>query len=297
MGNWKTRIHEPVMGAFSLYSKYSQPELAVEEEYVVMPREVFGHLDIEAEAYVVYDVRNEKVIYSQKAENQRPLASLSKLMTALVATKYLNEDTVITINGENLSVEGNSGLYENEQWSFDDIRDFTLVISSNDGSSALASAVEAISTEEVTFTELMNREAEELGLKQTYFLNSSGLDIDEETQSGSYGSALDVAKLMANVLLSNPEILEATTKREPSFWSLDNIEHIAPNTNSYVESTLGLLGSKTGFTDLAGGNLVIAFDAGLMQPYVIAVLGSTKDGRFADTNELHKATLRYINTQ
>ena len=79
--------------------------------------------------------------------------------------------------------------------------------------------------------------------------------------------------------------------------SEDSYTHDARNTNQDTLSIPWILASKTGYTDLAGGNLVIAFDAGMMQPYIIAVLGSSKDGRFSDVNKLYKATIDYLDRQ
>jgi len=286
-----------VIAGFFIVKDRDASNVATEEETtpVLTVNDFFEPLEIEAEAYAVFNVLSGELVYSKSEELQLPLASLSKVMTAYVASEYLNNDSVVVINPQDLLIEGDSGLLANEKWNFDDIRDFTLVISSNDGSKSLASAVEALNkTEEVSFIQLMNRKAEDLGLKQTYFLNTSGLDIQEETQSGSYGSAKDMAVLFGHVLLEKPEIFEATTEEEFAIQSLDSIEHIAVNTNQTVRSITGLIGSKTGFTDLAGGNLVIAYDAGLMQPYVIAVLGSSKEGRFTDVAKLHKATGEFI---
>ena len=71
--------------------------------------------------------------------------------------------------------------------------------------------------------------------------------------------------------------------------------HTATNTNEVVGSIPGLIASKTGFTDLAGGNLVVAFDAGINRPVIISVLGATKDGRFTDMEMLVNASLRALN--
>ena len=73
--------------------------------------------------------------------------------------------------------------------------------------------------------------------------------------------------------------------------------HEAFNTNELVGDIPNLLGSKTGFTDLAGGNLTIAFDAGFDRPIIITVLGSTREGRFDDVATLIAASQATFNTQ
>ena len=81
---------------------------------------------------------------------------------------------------------------------------------------------------------------------------------------------------------NHPEILEATTNVSARLHNEDGAYHTARNTNGTVEQITGLIGSKTGFTDLAGGNLVIAYNVGLNHPIVIVVLGSGRTERFTD---------------
>jgi len=91
-----------------------------------------------------------------------------------------------------------------------------------------------------------------------------------------------------------PNAVEATTYDSLTFTSLGGIRHHATNTNAAVGDVPGLIGSKTGFTDLAGGNLVVAFDAGLGHPIIAVVLGSSFDGRFDDMKKLVAASLAKI---
>ncbi len=256
--------------------------------------ELFRDVDVEAESFIVYSPKEKKVIAGKNAETQRPLASISKVMTAVVATEYLGENSIITISADDLNIEGDSGLFLLESWTFKELRDYTLVVSSNDGANAIARAVETLLGDGVLFIDLMNQKAVELGLAQTYFLNESGLDIDEETQSGSYGSAHDIAKLVAYGIERYPFIFEATRKNTIYTQSLNGFEHIGENTNERVDKMLGVLGSKTGFTDLAGGNLVVAFDIGLNEPYIIVVLGSSQEGRIDDVETLYHTLLEGI---
>ena len=95
---------------------------------------------------------------------------------------------------------------------------------------------------------------------------------------------------MSYIVEHYPEILAGTTQTTTRFYNQNGDYHNAQNTNSTVNRIPGLIGSKTGYTTLAGGNLVIAFDVGLNHPIVIAVLGSTRDGRFEDVLKLTKAT-------
>ncbi len=142
----------------------------------------------------------------------------------------------------------------------------------------------------------MNRDAETLGLTKTTFFNESGLD-ENMTRAGAYGSARDMATLFAYMIEHHPDLLEATRYQSFTIPSDTASTHMAVNTNSIVAQIPGLIGSKTGFTDLAGGNLVIAYDASLNHPIIITVLGSTYDGRFTDTQALITATNAYLSLQ
>ncbi|TSD02827.1 MAG: D-alanyl-D-alanine carboxypeptidase [Parcubacteria group bacterium Athens0714_16] len=250
---------------------------------------------IEAQAIFIWDVYSQKEIYSQNKETQLPLASLSKVMTALVASNYENKNITVNIDEKN----GNGGLKKNEKWNLKDLIDFTLISSSNGGANAVASAIQSFTKDEngneIPFVKKMNEKAKELNLKQTYFLNESGLDIDESSLSGSYGSAQDVAMLFDYVVKNKPEILEATSYDKLGIKSEDNKIHNTENTNLVINDIPWVIGSKTGYTDLAGGNLTVVFDNGMMRPIIISVLGSTKEGRFEDMKKLVDVVLQYSN--
>ena len=150
-----------------------------------------------------------------------------------------------------------------------------------------ATTAESVSDKEV-FVQKMNELAQEIGMYDTIFYNETGLDITN-TRSGGYGTVHDMALLYEYVLRKDPKLFDATRRPYAEIFSLDLIQHIAKNTNQSVGSFPGLLGSKTGYTDLAGGNLAVAFDSGLATPIVIVVLGSTVDGRFEDVQTLAQA--------
>jgi D-alanyl-D-alanine carboxypeptidase (penicillin-binding protein 5/6) len=139
----------------------------------------------------------------------------------------------------------------------------------------------------------MNAKANALGLKEMFFLNPTGLDTTSYL-SGGYGSAHDMARLFSYALKQAPDVFEATASDHATFFSEDGTAHYAENTNEIVDRIPWLLASKTGFTDLAGGNLVVAFDAGLSRPVVLVVLGSTQEGRFSDVEKLIKATFAFF---
>ena len=269
-----------------------------EEAKKVHISKAFDNLSLEAKSVYVLDIKENKVLYKKNEFIQLPLASLTKLMMALTASKLVPSNSKITIKKEFLSAEGDSGLLADELWALSDLLDFSLMVSSNDGAMSVASVVGAfdLKTEDYNlgrkdFITKMNLTARELGLKQTYFTNESGLDVGGV--SGGYGSAIDVAKLMEYILKKSPEILEATKYQTLDISSLSKV-HKADNTNIDINKIPGLIGSKTGFTNMAGGNLVVVFDASIGHPIVAVVLGSGVDSRFSDVSALVKASLEYI---
>ncbi len=260
--------------------------------------EFFKDVTLSAKSAYVFDVSKNEVIFKKNEFVQLPLASLTKLMMALTAADLFPKDSKITIRKEFLEEEGDTGLLVGEAWKLRDLLDFSLLVSSNDGARSIASVIGAfnLGTEDYDlgrkdFITKMNLKAKELDLKQTYFINESGLDIGKV--SGGYGSAIDMSNLMQYILTHRPEILETTKLESAEIDSLTK-KHAAKNTNTDVGNIPGLMASKTGYTELAGGNLAVAFDASIGRPIIVVVLGSTQEGRFEDVNDLVGASLEYI---
>ena len=265
-------------------------------------RSVFPIVNIEAKAAYVYDIRTKTVLFAKNENTRLPLASLTKVMSALVAQDLSPLYGTVVVSSEAMLAEGDSGFYEDEKWSLKDILDFSLVTSSNDGMRAVALSLGALSSAQASPEEIlndfigeMNRKASELGLKNTYFWNETGLD-ESDMKGGAYGTARDMSTLLEYVLINYPEMFVATRESVGTFQSLDNHRHLARNTNGLAAKIPGLLASKTGFTNTAGGNLMIAFDPELGRPIIVSILGSSEQGRFEDVHNLVKAVMEYIQT-
>ena len=262
---------------------------SVERKDISVPTEVtrFPEVELEAQSAYVYDLRVEKVLFAKNSEKALPLASLSKLMSALVAEDIYYDYGTVTIPEEALATFGDSGLKPGEKWRLRELLDFSLITSSNDGISAVALTLGG-----KDFVKAMNKKANDLGLLHTHFNNETGLD--EEDKPGSSGSAKDVANLLRHIMLRYPEALEATRFDSAEIPALDGELHLAKNTNSIAHGIPGLLASKTGLTELAGGNLAFIFDPELGRPMIVVVLGSTARGRFRDAEKLVEAVMEYI---
>ena len=256
--------------------------------------DAYAHLSLIGKSAIVYDLSTGKVLYAQNAYAQLPLASITKLLTLYAASSVLQPTSSVTMTPIALSQDGDAadnGFTSGETFSFEDIARLTLAASSNDGAEAIAEAADTAGN--TTTTSLLANAASQLGLTQTHAVNSSGLDVST-TQSGGYGSAHDIAVLAGALIQKAPGIAQATTLPSISITSQQGVRHSFANTDIDVDTFPSLLLSKTGETDLAGGNLVIVYDAGINHPIAIVVLGSTENGRFTDMQQLMKATLAYF---
>ncbi len=264
------------------------PQTATALEIIPTP---FTNVSIEGQSALVFDVEHDQVLYAKNSSSSYPLASITKVMTALVATERLEKKTLIPITASALATDGESGLQEGEKWELSDLVDFMLVASSNDAAAAIAEYVEADQGQ--SFVALMNTRAANLGMTKTHFDNPTGLDF-EDGRPGARGTSRDIATLFTYVLSKHPSIMEATRRSVINRLSDSNIAHHLNNTNTITAEIPGLLASKTGFTDTAGGNLAIAFDAGLNQPMIVVVLGSSTEGRFHDIIKLVEAAFQSL---
>jgi D-alanyl-D-alanine carboxypeptidase len=241
---------------------------------------LFSDVQVKAKAFIVYDITNGTIIASKNGTTTLPLASITKVMTAVSARVHHDKTTQIKITP--LSIDGgyDLGLSKNQYWSLDELLKYTLVFSSNDGALAIANNLGGLSF----FLKQMNDDAKTLGLS-LYFTDPAGLDT--ETTLGGEGSALDVAKLLAYAQKNFPELFDATTKKRVSVIASTGKLTGVPNTNQDINALTEALASKTGFTDEAGGNLAVIVDVTLGHPIAIVVLGSTKEDRFSDIKTLY----------
>ncbi len=251
----------------------------------------FDNVSITAQSAYVYDLKTGTMLYEKDADVVRPLASLTKLMTALVASEELSTSSVVTITQEALDQDGSNGLVLGERFTFKNLLNFTLMVSSNAGAAAIAEA--AAPTSPTEFITDMNSKANELGFNSLLFYNPTGLDVST-AESGGYGSAKDISNLFIYILSHNPDILSNTKYPSGSFTSLNGIVHTISNTDVAIPHITDIIASKTGYTDLAGGNVIVTFDEDIGHPILITILGSTFDGRFTDAETLASTTMAYF---
>jgi D-alanyl-D-alanine carboxypeptidase len=219
------------------------------------------------------------------------MASIVKVMTAIVSLEAMPNGAIITISKNALDEEGDSGLLLGEKWVLPDLIQFMLTVSSNDAARAVALAQ---GTDPSSFVEAMNKKAADLGLGNTHFSNATGLDLNPDL-AGASSSVEDIAKMISYGFLNHKDIFATTSFAETSLTSESGFIHKLKNTDDLLNSVSNILASKTGFTDLAGGNLAVVFKTPSGRILSAVVLGSTLEGRFNDIKKLIDASSKYVN--
>ena len=263
----------------------------------VSPAEYYGGIKILAKSAYVFDYTDQQSLFGLNENTPRPIASLTKIMSVPLALETLGDDSIVVIpNKADLESESDYDLELGAKWNIQALADFTLLGSSDVGAEVLQDAVDAFlktTNSPFSFVDLMNSRASELGLLHTNFLNASGLDINK-TQPGATGTARDMLNLVGALLPEYSALFSQTTEPSATFYDLSGRKYVVANTNTTLAELSPVLFSKTGYTDLAGGNLLIVYQShGKM--IGICVLGSTYDGRFTDVITLKEETEVYLN--
>ena len=265
---------------------------------------VFLSADFKAKSIFVSDLSGKKVIFEKDSMAKRPLASVTKLLTALLAKERVPDNFFIPISKRAIFEDNDDGFIAGDRFRRDDLISYMLVASSNDAAYALAEYVsDPVGDAGVGvsgFVSLMNERGLELGMFNSDFSNPNGLDMnlgDLGKFSGADGSAFDVGLLFSYIYERYPDLLSSTRDRQIVIRSDTGRKISGFNTNRALGSIPQLIGAKTGYTDLAGGNLAFIFDAGFGRPVLVVILGSTEEGRFEDAKKITDAILKYYQSE
>ncbi|MBE6542785.1 MAG: D-alanyl-D-alanine carboxypeptidase [Ruminococcaceae bacterium] len=190
-------------------------------------------------------------LYAKNADAPLPMASTTKLMTALIVSELLPFNKVVTVDRRSVGIEGSSiYLYDGEKITVEALMYGLLLESANDAATALA--IECAGSIE-DFCVLMNRKSKELGLKSTNFTNPHGLDDDEH-----YTTARELSKIAAAALY-DPQIAKIVASRSYKAPVMDKSTYrYMTNHNRLLSTYDGAVGMKTGFTKRTGRCLVSA---------------------------------------
>ncbi len=205
--------------------------------------------EISAEAAALIDVSSGRILYGKEADKRMRIASITKIMTAIIAIEKGDLQKKVTISKQAEGVEGSSiYLKAGEQIPLEHLLYGLMLRSGNDAAVAIA---EEVGGSVEGFVYLMNEKAAYLGLQRTQFANPHGLDDDEH-----YSTASDFAKLSAYAM-KNPtfqEIVRAQVKTVP--WPGEEWHRKWYNKNKMLRIYPGADGVKTGFTKRSGRTLV-----------------------------------------
>ena len=254
--------------------------------------------------------KNGTVYYARSADEQVKIASITKVMTAILAVENCKMDEKITVSNAAATV-GNStaGLLEGDELTVEQALRGLMIPSGNDAAIALAEHVgkkldpktkDAVAT----FVKAMNERAKKLGCTGTLFENPHGLDFDEWA-GDMHSTAHDVA-LMMQEAMKDDTIREVIASKDPwiEVTGADGSDHShSMDTHNVLLDQDGNIGGKTGTTDDAGYCFASAYNRDGDEIYTVVLNSSTTDQRFADTATLaswyydHKVTVEIANTQ
>jgi D-alanyl-D-alanine carboxypeptidase len=263
---------------------------ATYDKAALFNKNAFTNVKVEGKAYIVYDITTGDVIASKNQSEPLPLASITKVMMAISATLHKSKDEKVTVTRNSIEDGYDLGLKEKQVWKLSELLKYTLVFSSNDGAEIVA---DSFGGKDI-FVKQMNEDAQVLGL-ELHFTDPAGRDLGGNI--GGKGTVLEAAKLFSVARKIIPEILDSTTKKRETVSASSGRISGVPNTNQAIETLPGAEASKTGYTDMAGGNLGVVVDISIGRPVVIVVLGSTREGRFRDMSILYNALRKSIATQ
>ncbi len=204
--------------------------------------------DSSATSAILMDMDSQKIMYAKNIHNIRSVASISKIMTALLAVESGKLDKIVTI-GEEINTSYGSGIYIqiDEEIKLKDLVYGLMLRSGNDAALAIANYVGGSVDE---FVNLMNKKAKEIGMKNTTFNNPSGLDEDK----GNYSTAYDMA-ILTSYAMENKDYKQIVSTKKYKVETNKNV-YSWTNKNKLLSSYKYTTGGKTGYTKKAKRTLV-----------------------------------------
>ena len=234
---------------------------------------------IKATSYILLDAQTNKVIVEYEADERNPPASLTKIMTTYLVEQMIQRGVVersekVPVSIKALKDEG-SKMFIREGTEVDlmDLLRGVVIQSGNDASIALA---EFVAGDETSFAQMMNEQAEKLGMLNSNFVNSTGLP-DE----GHYSSARDMALLTKDMIKRFPEHYQLYSER---VFKFNNIEQ--PNRNRLLRYDRSVDGVKTGYTKAAGYCLVASAERNGMRLISVVMGTENDDSRVRESQKL-----------
>ena len=265
--------------------------------FLLFHQKTYSQIEIDARYIILQDHYSGQILYEKDADSQIYPASMTKIMTAIVAFDLLKKgetslDEMITIseNAWRLSQSGYSSMFImlNDQVTIEDLLKGIIIVSGNDACVALA---EGLSGTEKDFVILMNEKAEEIGLENTHFNNSSGInDVD------NYSTVRDILKMSTYMINNYPEYYSYF--KDTSFtWDRTGGDPITQgNRNPLLYKNIGADGIKTGFLTVEQYSLASSIKVGERRITAVASGFKTKNSRSRESLKMFNWGLKKFDT-
>jgi D-alanyl-D-alanine carboxypeptidase (penicillin-binding protein 5/6) len=269
----------------SVPSFIESTDLANSHPYVpTYNTDVFKNIELTSKAFLVFDVTHNKEIFSKNAHVQKPIASLTKIVSANVIMENFPKESLFEVTPYSAYIIGNHGFAIGEKYTRDELISFGLNFSSN-------TAMATITQDSESFIALMNNYARRITSRDTmYFRNSTGLDVTIQ-ESGGVGTAYDVLDVLLDGTKRFPEVFTSSVQKKITIPTKGNT---IENTNIILDKIPSIRTSKTGFTNRAGGALAFLFETEPGHVIGVVILDSTFADRFHDAEKIVWATLESL---
>ena len=255
--------------------------------FSILHQNVYSQIEVKADYVIVQDHFSGEILYEKNADDRIYPASMTKIMTTIVVFDLLkkgetslDEMILISENAWRLSQSGYSSMFImlNDQISVEDLLKGIIIVSGNDACVALA---EGLSGTEQDFVILMNEKAEEIGLENTNFNNSSGIN-----DANNYSTVRDIVKMSRYMITNYPEYY--SYYKETSFtWDRTGGDPITQgNRNPLLYKSMGVDGIKTGFLTVEKYSLASSIQSGERRINVVASGFETKNIRSRESAKM-----------
>lgn len=241
----------------------------------ILREEFVAPATLSADSILTIDLESQSSLYEKNSMKRVPIASLTKLMTAYIILNENDPNAIVTVSENAAKASGSRmGLFSGEQISVRNLLYGLFIVSGNDSSLALA---EYNAGSESAFIKKMNDTADKLGLDDTHYANTTGLE-----SNNAYSTARDLS-VLSTYLLKDDSVREIVKNSKITVESTNGTKHELINTNILL-GQLGIKGLKTGTTPSAGECLIALAESPDGHEILSIILGSKS--RFVDTKIL-----------
>ncbi|OGN27679.1 MAG: hypothetical protein A2941_01680 [Candidatus Yanofskybacteria bacterium RIFCSPLOWO2_01_FULL_49_17] len=279
------RINSQLASAGSVFEGTSVAYVlpVTQADYLPAFDSLAGELAVDAKAALVLDVKTSRFLYQKNIQDRLAIASLTKIMTAIIAWENLDPNAIVTIQSSAVKADGErQELYREEKISVKNLMQLMLIKSSNDAAYALRDYAREQGTDLI---QKMNEKAYQLEMYNTHYTDPAGLD------DSAYSTAADLAKEVIYALRYDA-IWNASRQPAASIESADGrFSHDVKSTDRLLGVLDDIVGGKTGYTDGALGCMILIVELPKTGDKIIGIVLGSK-GRFEAMEKLIQWTQR-----